>query len=302
MKVSVVIPTHNRANLLKNAVDSVIKQTYKNLEIIIVSDGSTDETEVLLSEYKRVDSRIKAIHYYPNKGGNYARNLGIKNSTGEYVAFLDDDDEWMEKKIELQIKQFTNNPKLGLIYSGTEITYTQYGISYESIPKKTGDLSKDILISNYIGTTSCVIVKKEILNLVGGFDTALKAKQDYDLWIRVCQHASVGAVKEALVKYKNSNTTNQISDDIHKYIKSMNYINNKYKYLYSKISDEILTKHKQSSYMFLVKTALRNNNKVIARKYSKKLLTKYPSLKTFSLHISTFFSYSFILKIRALKK
>jgi glycosyltransferase involved in cell wall biosynthesis len=93
VKVSVIIPTHNRAKLLERAIKSVLEQTYANFEIIVVSDGSTDETDLIMQKYKNQDARIKYISYYPAKGANHARNIGIKAAEGEYIAFLDDDDE-----------------------------------------------------------------------------------------------------------------------------------------------------------------------------------------------------------------
>ena len=113
--VSVVIPTHNRADLLPRAIDSVLNQTYSNFEIIVVSDGSTDNTEEVVKSYSDKDSRIRFIGYSPARGGNIARNTGIEAAKGEYVAFLDDDDEWMPEKLKKQIKVMESNPDIGLV-------------------------------------------------------------------------------------------------------------------------------------------------------------------------------------------
>lgn len=300
MKVSVVLPTHNRANILEKSLQSVVNQTYRNLEIIVVSDGSTDNTDTLLSEYKTSDSRINYISYHPNKGGNHARNVGIKNATGDFIAFLDDDDEWVPEKIHLQIQEFMKNPKVGLIYTGAEIIYNKNKLSYKSTPKKFGDLSKDILISNYIGSTSSVMVKTSILAVSGEFDEKLKAQQDYDLWIRICQLTSIGFVSKPLLKYHNYNSTKQISDDLEKYVDSIVYINKKYEYLYKKVDDIIKVKHRQSSYMFLSTKSLRNNNPKVARRYILKHFKNNPNFKAILMYIITFLKYETILKLRSL--
>ena len=111
-KVSVIITTKNRKDLLKRAIESVKKQTYKNIELIVINDGSTDGTNEMLEKMK-----VKTIYIEPNKskGGNYARNLGVINTDGEYIAFLDDDDEWMPTKIEKQVDILKKYTSLALI-------------------------------------------------------------------------------------------------------------------------------------------------------------------------------------------
>lgn len=302
MKVSVVIPTHNRVELLEQALNSVMCQSYKDLEIIVISDGSTDKTDIKVNEYKKIDSRIKYISYYPNKGGNHARNVGIKNATGEFIAFLDDDDEWESHKIELQVREFSKNSKVGLVYTGIEIIYKDNGVSYKSLPTKTGDLSKEILIHNCIGTTSTVMIKKEFLKKSGGFDENLKALQDYDLWIRICQLANVGAVKKPLLKYNNFDSIDQISDDLEKYKIAIDYIDSKYKSLYESANKEIKFKHQQSSYMLLANKGLRNRNKKEARTYIKKHFKVKSNLKAIIMYFLSYFNYNTILKLRSKKK
>src|SRR5699024_2462081 len=130
MKESVVIQTHNRSRMLEKAVNSVLNQTYKDLEIIIVSNESTDDTDLVINKLKERDHRIYSISYLPARGANYARNKGIENTTGELVAFLDDDDEWYEEKIEKQVKIFSSNESIGLVYTGKEIIYVKENIVY----------------------------------------------------------------------------------------------------------------------------------------------------------------------------
>src|SRR3989338_8677774 len=101
VKVSVIIPTHNRPELLKRAVKSVLNQTYKDLEVIVVDDGLEKRADETVNSFN--DSRLKYIQHPEEKGGSAARNTGIKNSSGEFIAFLDDDDEWLPEKLEIQI-------------------------------------------------------------------------------------------------------------------------------------------------------------------------------------------------------
>lgn len=129
-----VIPTHNRAELLPRAVKSVQSQTRPVDEIIIVSDGSTDDTEEIVKRFAEEDERIRLIAYHPGHNGNYARNRGIEAATGEFIAFLDDDDEWLPKKTELQMALFEKDQEVGLVYSGQNCIYTDTGVSYSSHP------------------------------------------------------------------------------------------------------------------------------------------------------------------------
>lgn len=302
MKVSVVIPTYNREKLIIQTLKSVTNQSYQNLEIIVVSDGSTDNTDAILEEYKRKDPRIKYISYHPNRGGNYARNIGIKNATGNYIAFIDDDDEWVPEKIHLQMKEFKKDTRIGLVYTGAKITYEDQKISYTSIPKKTGDLSKEILISNYIGSTSRVIVKASVLDQSGMFDDKLKAQQDYDLWIRICQITHIGAVPQPLLIYNNFGSTLQVSDDIKKYEQSIKYIYKKYDVLYKETEEKIRTKHQQSCCMTLANKCLRNGEPKKARMYLLNHIKIRPSIKAFMVYLISYFNYNTILKLRTLKK
>jgi len=106
--VSVIIPTYNRAHLVGRSIQSVINQTYQDFEIIVVDDGSTDNTEDIIKEFQKKDKRIKHIKHNKNKGGSAARNTGIRAARGEYIAFLDSDDEWMPTKLEKQTSYFNH--------------------------------------------------------------------------------------------------------------------------------------------------------------------------------------------------
>ena len=116
--VSIIIPTYNRAHLIDRSIQSVLNQTYQDFELIVVDDGSTDNTEDIIRQFQEKDKRIKYIKHDKNKGGSAARNTGIKNSRGEYIAFQDSDDEWFPEKLEKQIEIIEcTDPKVGIVYS-----------------------------------------------------------------------------------------------------------------------------------------------------------------------------------------
>ncbi len=117
-KVSVILPTYNRAHLIKRAIQSVLDQTYQNFEIIVVDDGSTDNTEEQVRSFN--NPKIRYIRYNENKGAAFARNAGIKASRGDYIAFQDSDDEWFPHKLQRQMEAFKNaSPEVGVVYTGS---------------------------------------------------------------------------------------------------------------------------------------------------------------------------------------
>jgi len=118
-KVSVIIPTYNRANFLRSAIQSVLNQTFKDFEVIVVDDASTDNTRQLIHEF--VDDRICYIAHNKNRGGSASRNTGIESSKGKFIAFLDDDDMWMPTKLEKQLLLVNMNPEISVVYTGARI-------------------------------------------------------------------------------------------------------------------------------------------------------------------------------------
>lgn len=300
MIVSVVIPTHNRCDLLPRAIRSVLNQTFKDFEIIVVSDGSTDGTDELMESLSQEDSRIKYISYHPGHNGNYARNTGIKAAKGEFVAFLDDDDEWLTTKLEKQLELFRKNEKIVLVYTGVKVIYVDEKINYSFLPKNEGNLSRTILLGNCIGSTSTVMVRKSVFEKSGVFDPDLAALQDFDLWIRVCQQGEVGVVSEELINYYNYRSSNQVSAVTPKYENAFEYINHKYKELFDNLNNRELVTKQIDEYTILGNKAMRNNDKKTARFYYKKLLEISKSPKYLIFYILGFTSYEFILKLRKL--
>jgi len=176
--VSVLITTHNRSDLLKRAIESALRQTYKTLEVIVIDDGSTDNTEEVVNEYLIQYDNLKYLKHSEAKGANVARNNGIRRAQGKYIAGLDDDDEFSEDYIETLVNAYDDN--YSCVVAGTKVI----------MPRKTRLLTKkdtidldNLLYSNDVGNQ--VLVKKENLIKAGLFDEALPACQDYDMWVRL---------------------------------------------------------------------------------------------------------------------
>ncbi len=203
-KVSIIIPTYNRAWLLRKAIFSVLNQTYRDFEIIVVDDASTDNTIDAINALN--SKKIKYIRHDVNKGEAGARNTGILNTNGQYIAFLDDDDEWLPKKLELQVDKFENSPqKVGLIYTGIIRYYYKENKlirKTQTIPLHKGDVYHALIKGNIIGTPSCVLIRRKCMEKIGLFDFAIAYGLDYDYWIRISKHFDFKYLAEPLVKYR----------------------------------------------------------------------------------------------------
>jgi len=298
MKVSVVIPTHNRSEQLIKTVESVLNQTHKEFEIIIVSDGSTDNTDQVIAELEQRDNRIKGIVYHPSGGANKARNKGIEAAKYEWVAFLDDDDQWYPDKLEAQLKVVQADESIGLVYTGVNVVYINENESYKSLGQHSGDLSREILKSNVIGTTSTVMAKKELLEEVGMFDVDLPAIQDYDLWIRLCQITRVGVVPEEKLYYYNNTASKQISSDLNRYESARERINNKYPALFEQLSESERKSIEVNTALSRANLALRNRDKKNAIKFIRKSLKHGFNVKSIIYLVLLPVPYKYLLKIR----
>lgn len=199
--VSVIVPVYDRAHLVAETIESILIQTYQPVEIILINDGSKDDTLSVLREYKRrFPSQIRVIDQ-PNQGQIIAKNNGIKIARGNYIAFLDSDDLWMEDKLERQIPFF--EPGVGLVYSGTEIIDEEGQTLRVDLADETisGNIYPQLLVKNRM-TGGTVVVTAESLNQVGLFSSDFKAAENWDLWLRICKAYSARVVRDPLVKYR----------------------------------------------------------------------------------------------------
>jgi len=195
--ISVIIPTYNRARFLKEAIESVLAQTYKNLELIIVDDGSTDNTSEVVKEF--TDKRIIYL-YQDNKGVSVARNKGICSIKGQYIAFLDSDDIWLPQKLQKQLEVFkTSRLNPGVVYSGVQyMDYNGNPKKQKKLSKYRGNIFSKLLRKNIAGIGSTMLAKKECFDKCGLFDENLPSREDLDMLIRISAYFEVDYVPEFL--------------------------------------------------------------------------------------------------------
>lgn len=204
-KVSVIIPTYNRVEHLKETVDSVLKQSYGDFEIIVVDDGSTDDTKKTVKEIMKCSQKIRYI-YQENSGVANARNKGIVNSKGEYVAFLDDDDRWESDKLELQVREMEKDRKVGLCSSKAYLEGAK-PTSPKILPIITGSDYIDLLKINFI-CLSTALIRRECLDAVGLFRQEFSPSEDYDIWLRISRKYKISFIDKCLATYrKHSNNS-----------------------------------------------------------------------------------------------
>jgi glycosyltransferase involved in cell wall biosynthesis len=165
-KVSVLIPTHNRVDLLRGAITSVLRQSFQDFELIVIDDGSRDGTADAVAQI--ADKRIRLLRHPEPRGGSAARNTGVQNSTTEYVAFLDDDDEWYPEKLRLQVELLDRSPaEVGVIYCGWDEVDSGTGRTVVThLPSYRGDLLQRLLQSNPVGGTSTVLARRLFFEIV----------------------------------------------------------------------------------------------------------------------------------------
>ncbi len=193
--VSVIIPTYNRSAFLGEAIKSVLSQTYRSFELIVVDDGSTDDTREILSVYK---DRILII-FSEHGGPSAARNRGIQSCQGEFIAFLDSDDLWLPKKLERQTDFFRNRPEA--LICQTDEVWIRNGVRVNPRKKhkKFSGWIFEKCLPLCVVSPSAVMIHRSVFEKVGLFDEALPACEDYDLWLRIAPCYPIHLVKEQMV-------------------------------------------------------------------------------------------------------
>jgi len=183
--VSVIIPAYNAEKTIKATMQSVLKQTYDNIELLIINDGSTDSTPEIVRTFK--DPRIR-LYDFTNAGLSAARNRGIARATGEYISFIDADDMWSKDKIESHVQALKDNPSAAVVYSWS---YGIYKGTKKRLPDQTyrlsGDVYREMLCINFVAGGSNILAKKEAIEKTGKFDETLTACEDWDYYIRLAR-------------------------------------------------------------------------------------------------------------------
>jgi glycosyltransferase involved in cell wall biosynthesis len=200
LKVSVIIPAYNAAKFIRTTIESVLGQTFQDLEIIVVNDGSTDNTQEILQNYG------DKILYLPKENGGVssARNLGIENAKGKYIAFLDADDVWLPEKLERQVELLESNEEIGLCYVAAQ--KVDEDLNYLSCIEANSyeDYTESLLLNLNIvaGSCSSAMVRRDVIQQTDGFDRKFTTYADWEMWLRLSLLTKFAPVNEELVKYR----------------------------------------------------------------------------------------------------
>jgi glycosyltransferase involved in cell wall biosynthesis len=201
-KVSVIIPAYNAERTIRETINSVLEQTFFDFELIIINDGSTDNTLQLVNEVK--DSRLR-VYSYSNAGLSMARNRGITHAKGEYISFIDADDLWTSDKLEMQVQALEKSPTSGVAYSWTMCMDNSGKVFYPGvIANFQGNVYSHLLISNFIASGSNVLIRAEAIKSVGEFDITLKSCEDWDYWLRLAPKWNFVVVPKSQIIYRLS--------------------------------------------------------------------------------------------------
>ena len=297
--VTVVVPAYNRAHLIGRAITSVLSQTYRYFEVIVVDDGSTDNLAEAVKSF--FDERLHYIRHDKNRGGSAARNTGIASAKGEYIAFLDSDDEWFPDKLEKQIEIFQKSSnEVGIVYTGWRWILEMNGkIIQDKVPTQGGNIHQLLLETDCIGSMSTPLIRTDAIRRIGGFDENLPARQDWDLWIRLSEKCTIQFIPEVLVNYYLREES--ISASNRNKIIGTEYVLNKYKHEFDK-SSRLLVSHLQLlTILYLLEGEVRK-----ARSYNLQSVRLGKDFKTFwkaSVHyLISFLSRSLIKKYFALMR
>lgn len=198
--ISVVVPTHNRVQILPQAIRSILRQQGVAIELIVVDDGSTDGTGFWLDRLAAADPRVKVVHHAEPRFISGARNAGIARATGRWVAFCDDDDLWAPDKLATQLAAMRASAAR---WACTGVAVVDEDLQVIGHHHATGgDLLAGLLVSNRVPATSSVIAERDLVREAGGFDPGLRGSEDWDLWIRLAQRSPLAVVDRPRVAYR----------------------------------------------------------------------------------------------------
>jgi len=241
--ITVVIPVHNRAQLIARAITSVVSQTLPAHEIVVIDDGSTDHTAEVVNDLTKSLSNLRLIPLKENVGAAEARNIGIEKARGDLIAFLDSDDVWYPEKLNKQVKEFKASKNIVAVFCGLVATNSGTGRCSYHIPKPKIDLV-DLYHGNLLTTMSCALISKKTLLDIGGFDVSLPPCEDWDLFIRLAEVGKISVVQETLVE-QPMHQGPRISRDKQRVLAGFDAVFDK---IYARISDPHLMKRVRGSY------------------------------------------------------
>lgn len=214
--VSIIIPTYNRPRILFDTINNVLNQTLTNIKIIVIDDGSSEEMREIIQSF--TDGRIHYIKTEENLGCTGARLLGIQSSEGDFIAFLDDDDEWLPEKLDIQLNLMEKEQSI-LSFTGKNIFINS---NFQKYSFKNSYLWM-LNFYNFVGTTSSIIISTDIIKSVRGFDVSLSQLQDYDLFLRIKSLGIFSGINRPLINYYLDKS------DVHVSINWGNFFSSAYK-------------------------------------------------------------------------
>ena len=210
--ISVIIPAYNAEKTIKKTVQSVLEQTLADFEVIVINDGSTDQTLGTLESIE--DSRVH-VFTFPNSGPQKSRNRGIEKAQGKYLAFLDADDLWTKDKLAEQLQVLQANPEAAMAYS-----WTNWIDEHDKVWRRgahvsvSGNVAARLLLSDFIGSGSNPLLRTEVVQTLGGFDDDIVAGQDWEMWLRVASQYPVVAISKVHVLYRKLPTSSAWSNNV----------------------------------------------------------------------------------------
>ncbi len=201
-KVSVIIPAYNASTFIRETVQSVIMQDFKDWELIIINDGSTDNTKSILDKFSG-NEKVQVFHI-ANGGVSNARNVGYKKSKGKYFAFLDADDVWLESNLSAKVAFLNQHKEVGLVHSDAEVIDNNSSQTGETKSGKSGSLLRDLLLWNgtSIPAPSSILVRREVIDCVEGFNTNLSTAADQEFFFRVANKFEIGRIPKVTWQYR----------------------------------------------------------------------------------------------------
>ena len=293
--VSVVIPSYNSAHHITETLESVFNQTYQPREIIVVDDGSTDDTRSVLEKYR---DRIIYV-YQKNAGEPAARNTGIRRASGDFIAFLDADDLWLPNKLELQMDYFEKRPEVALVYTDMK-QFDENGITHESIKEwlkmspPSGYIFPQLFAETLFGSGT-VVFRKSSVEKVGFFDETFFVGSDYEMWLRMARHFKFGYVDEPLMMYRHhaSMATRGLGRSLQNGVPWEGKVINKILALYPEAEKELgrsaVRRRRARPYFYLGVGFLERGEHAEARKLLGEALWRWPwSLRGMIRYAATF--------------
>ena len=287
--ISVILPTYNRSGVLKRAIDSVMEQSYKNFELIVVDDGSTDDTHHVLEQYGN-----KLIYIQQqNRGVSAARNTGIRTSKGQYIAFIDSDDKWKESKLDEQICYFNEHRQDNLALVCTDAETIDVNGRYHKrrrfMPRNSSCVLDvvDVFRDPYLGLPT-VMIRADLVNKDSVFDESLKSAEDIDLYLRLMVNRKAGYIHKKLVDVYQSN--NSLSTSITSYDDNLRVITGfleQHKELFTSHESEI-NQLMHGVFMDYAKTLLWKRNSKASREQSRKAMRYKLSASSVFLYLKSY--------------